>query len=232
MEGVRQALFGMTVEHDAVTKALLDLLPEEVAELSGLALITWQVGLRATSLAFPRPTAKMTFSVPARRPASCPAPWISGSSVQPVRMTKVTQYPWEHRAYDQQWTENQPPARPPAWDFAYGLRRVRMQQHTMCTGHTTDLGNGLECTHLVISVQNTNREGLGRDGSAVIIRVDHPRPIHREIRHPQALLFQETAGVERGRVLNLRGNNMVTFMPVGVGHSLQDGISSTHSLRS
>ena len=52
MEGVRQPLFGMTVEHDAVTKALLDLLPEEIAELSGLALITRQA---ATSQAFPVP---------------------------------------------------------------------------------------------------------------------------------------------------------------------------------
>jgi hypothetical protein len=85
MQGVRQPLFGMAVEHDPVTKALLNLLPEEIAELSYLALITRQVGLRDLA-GLPQAPAKMTFSVPARRPASCPAPWISGSSVQPVRM--------------------------------------------------------------------------------------------------------------------------------------------------
>src|SRR5262245_23138087 len=46
MESIRQPLFGMTVEHDPVTKALLNLLPEEITELSYLALITRQVGLR------------------------------------------------------------------------------------------------------------------------------------------------------------------------------------------
>jgi hypothetical protein len=36
----------MTVEHDPVTKALLHLLPEEITELSYLALIMRQEGLR------------------------------------------------------------------------------------------------------------------------------------------------------------------------------------------
>ena len=109
-------------------------------------------------------------------------------------------------------------------DFADGLRCVRMHEHAMRTSDTADFGNGLERTYLVIGVHNTNQEGLGRDGFADIIRVDHPRPIHREIRHPQALLFQETAGVDRGRVLDRRGNNVVTSVSIGIGNSLQDSI--------
>ena len=77
-------------------------------------------------------------------------------------------------------------------DFADGLRCVRMHQHAMCTSDMADLGNRLERTYLVIGVHNTNQEGLGRDGFADIIRVDHPCPIYREIRHLQTLLLQET----------------------------------------
>lgn len=33
--------------------------------------------------ALPSPTSNITFSVPARRPLSWPAPWISGSTVMP-----------------------------------------------------------------------------------------------------------------------------------------------------
>jgi hypothetical protein len=109
-------------------------------------------------------------------------------------------------------------------NFADGLRRVRMHQHAMRTRDTADLGNGLERTYLVIGMHNTNQESLGRDGFADIFRVDHSRPIHREIRHQQTLLFQETAGVDRGRVLDRRGDNVVTSVSIGIGNSLQDGI--------
>ena len=109
-------------------------------------------------------------------------------------------------------------------DFADGLRCVRMHQHAMRMSDMADLGNRLERTYLVIGVHNTNQEGLGRDGFADIIRVDHPRSIHWEIRHLQTLLFQETAGVDRSRVLDRRGNNVVTSVSIGIGNSLQDGI--------
>src|SRR5262249_28658808 len=109
-------------------------------------------------------------------------------------------------------------------DFADGLRRVRMHQYAVRSGDTADLGYGLERTYLIVGVHNTDQEGLRRDGFADSIRVDHPRPIHRQIRHPQALLFQETTGIDRRRVLNRRGNNMVTFVSVGVGNTLEDGI--------
>ena len=94
-------------------------------------------------------------------------------------------------------------------DFADRLRRIRVQQHAMRPGDTADLGNGLERAHLVIGVHYANQQGLRGDGFADIVRVDHPGPIHREIRYPQALLFQETAGVDRGWMLDRRGNNVV-----------------------
>src|SRR5215475_14561570 len=94
----------------------------------------------------------------------------------------------------------------------------------MRTRDTADLSNGLERTYLVIGVHNTNQEGLGRDGFADIIRVDHPRPIHWKIRHPQTLLFQKTTGIDRGRVLDRRGNNVMTSVSIGIGNAFQDSI--------
>src|SRR5437870_5342197 len=223
MEGVRQPLFGMTVEHDPVTKTLLDLLPEEIAELSYLALITWQVSLRdlaglpqahgeddvfgtSTTARFMPSTVDQRFQRAA------------GAHVQrPNALGGIELMTSDGQKIDAKLIDER-------GDFADGLRRVRMRQHAMRTSDTADLGNGLERTYLIVGVHNTNQDGLGRDGFTDIIRVNHPCPIYWEIRHLQTLLFQETAGVDRGRVLDRRGDNVITSVPVGIGNSLQDSI--------
>src|SRR5215831_5822090 len=223
MKGVRQPLFGMTVEHDAVTKALFNLLPEEIAELSYFALITRQVGLRdltglpqahgkddvfstSTTSRFMPSTVDQRLQHAASAHVQCPNT-LRGIELMTSNGQKI----------DAQFIDER-------GDFADGLRRVRMHQHTVCTSDTADLGNRLKRTYLVIGVHNTNQEGLGRNGFAHIIRVDHPCPIHRPIRHLQALLFQEPAWVDGGRVLDCRGNNVVTSVSIGIGNSLQDSV--------
>src|SRR5712691_5481121 len=227
----------MAIEHNAVTKALLNLLPEEIAELSYLALITRQVGLRDLaglpqahgeddvfgSCTTPR---FMPGTVEQRFQRAASAHVKHSNTLGGIKLMTSNGQKIDAKLIDERG------------DFADGLRRVRMHQHAMRPRDTADLGNGLERTYLVIGVHNTNQEGLGRDGFADSIRVDHPRPIHREIRHPQILLFQETAGIDRGRVLDRRGNNVVTSVSIGIGNSFQDGIvrltppTREHDLRS
>src|SRR5712691_1383236 len=223
MYSIRQALFGMAVEHDAVTKALFDLLLEEIAELSYLALITRQIGLRDLA-GLPQTHGEDdvfgTSTTSRFMPGAVDQRFqrAAGAHVQrPNTLGGIELMTSNGQKIDTKLIDER-------GDFAYGLRRVRMHQHTMRTSDTADLGNGLERTHLVIGVHNTNEEGLGRDGFADIIRIDHARPIHREIRHLQTLLFQETAEVEGGRVLDRRGNNVATSVSIGIGNSLQDSI--------
>src|SRR5438067_1943998 len=188
MERVRQPSFGMTVEHDAVTKALLDLLPEEIAELSDLALIARQVGLRdlaSLPQAHGEDDVFGTSTTPRFMPGTVDQRLqrAAGAHVQrPDALGGIELMTSNGQKIDAKLVDER-------GDFADGLCRVRMRQHAMRTSDTADLGNGLERTYLIVGVHNTNQEGLGRDGFADIIRVDHARTVYREIRHPQALLL-------------------------------------------
>src|SRR5215471_4769033 len=209
MEGIRQALFGVTVEDDPVTKALLDLLPEEIAELSYLAVITRQVGLRNLAgcpQAYREDDIFGTCSTPRFMPSPVDQRFqrAAGAHVQRSNtLGSIELMTSNGQKIDTKLVDA-------CRNFADGLRRVRMHQHALCTGDAADLSDRLERTHLVISVHNTDQDGLGRNGFADIIRVDHPRSIYWEIRYPHALLFQETARVDCGRMLDRGGNNVAT----------------------
>src|SRR5262245_26452687 len=167
MEGVRQPLFGMTVEHNAVTKALRDLLPEEVAELSYLALIMQQAVLRDLAglpQAHGEDDVFSTSTTPRFLPRTVDQRFQRATSAhvqRPNTLGGIEFMTSNGQKIDAKLIDER-------GNFSDGLRRVRMHQHTMRTSDPADLGNGLERTDLVISVHNTNQQGLGRDGFADI----------------------------------------------------------------
>src|SRR5512145_465928 len=155
----------MTVEHDAVAKALFDLLPEEVAELSYLTLITRQIGQRNLAglpqahgeddVFGPSPTSRLMSSTVDQRFQRA-----AGAHVQhPNTLGGIELMTSNRQKIDTKLIHE-------CRDFTYGLRRVRMHQHAMRMSDTADLGNGLERSYLVIGMHNTNEERLGRDGFA------------------------------------------------------------------
>src|SRR5262249_35116900 len=151
-----------TVEHDAVTKALFDLLPEEIAEPSYVALITRQISLRDLAglpQAHGEDDVFSTSTTSRFMPSTVDQRFqrAAGAHVQgPDALGGIELMTSNGQKINAKFIDA-------CGDFANGLCRVRMHQHTMRTSDTADLGNGLERTHLVIGMHNTNQEGLRRD---------------------------------------------------------------------
>ena len=84
VQRVRQSLLGMAVEREAGHGGPQRRV-QAVAQRSDLQVRAAAQPSPASAQAAPRPAMYGTFSVPARRPLSWPAPWTSGSSRVPGR---------------------------------------------------------------------------------------------------------------------------------------------------
>ena len=106
-------------------------------------------------------------------------------------------------------------------NLADRLRAVGMKQHAAFAGDLADLANRLQHADFVIGVHDADQDRFVRDRGLQLIQIHQAVLLHRQIRHPRAVFFQPLAGVENRLVLGRRGDDVVAFFGIHLGHALQ-----------
>ena len=148
----------MAVEHDTVSKALREFLPEEIAELSYLTLVTRQVGLRPLAglpQAHGEDDVFCASTMPRFMPGTVDERFQRAASThieRPNTLGGIHFMTGNGEKINAKFIHQR-------GNFADGLRRIRVQQHAMRPGDTADSAMGwsvptslLACIMLINSV--------------------------------------------------------------------------------
>src|SRR5208337_453748 len=76
------------------------------------------------------------------------------------------------------------------------------------------LRNRLDCAHLIVGVHDCNEDRPRFNRAPHVIRVNSAEAVNGENSDLSPELLQETTRIKDGRMLNSRGNNVVTFFQV------------------
>jgi hypothetical protein len=87
-------------------------------------------------------------------------------------------------------------------NLPYGLCRVAVEENAALAGDTAHLGNGLDSTHLVVGMHDTDENGLRRDRPGHIVGIDPPKAVHRNDADFETVSLQEAAGSKDCRMFN------------------------------
>ena len=104
--------------------------------------------------------------------------------------------------------------------LAHRLCRVGVHQRAVPVGDGRDFGNRLDGADLVVGVHDGHQDSIGCDDPLDVSGAHHPVLVHRQVGDAVALAFEPPAGLQHRRVLNGRGDDVVTALAIGRGHTL------------
>ena len=143
-----------------------------------------------------------TFSVPARRPPSWPAPWMqrlqphAAADVQHAHPLRGVQLVPRHgQQIDAEFLHVQR-------QLARGLGGVGMQQHAFGPCESGDLPDGLQRADLVVGVHDADQIGPFRDHLSHSVGIDAAAAVHRHDGDAAAEPLEEFARLGRGGMLH------------------------------
>ena len=107
------------------------------------------------------------------------------------------------------------------------LHRVCVEKNSVLPGDQSDLFYGLDGTDLVIGGHHRDQDRLWPDLFLQILQTDDAVLIHIQIGDLRSALFRQVlAGMENGVMLDLRGDDMVSFILISLESSLQSPVVS------
>ncbi len=104
------------------------------------------------------------------------------------------------------------------------LRGVGVDEDALLVREAGDLREVLDRPDLVVGVHDRDEDRLGRQRLRDVARVDAPRPVHRDAGDPEALLLEDGARLEDGRVLDGRGDDVAPLRPEEARDAVEDGV--------
>ncbi|OPZ80451.1 MAG: hypothetical protein BWY76_03352 [bacterium ADurb.Bin429] len=112
----------------------------------------------------------------------------------------------------------------PCCHFAHGLRGVGMEENAILAGDATDLGDGLNRTHLIVGVHDADEKGLRHDRPSYFLRVHQSRAVAAHAGHHGAQAFQKAAGRQDSGMLDVCGDDVPTAASRREEGTLQRGV--------
>ena len=94
-----------------------------------------------------------------------------------------------------------------------GLRGVRMRQNAVFVCDAGNLRDRLDRADLVIRMHNAHQDRIPGDGALEIIWIEKAVAVDGQVGDLRAETFQEPAGLDGGRMLDLCRHNMGVAFP-------------------
>ena len=108
--------------------------------------------------------------------------------------------------------------------LAQCLHRVGVHQGAAFVGRGGNVGDGLQRADLVVGQHDGNQNRLVRQAVAHRLRVHDAAFVHRHVGNFVTLPFEGAAGVQDGRMLDLRRDQVAPAFPVCLRHPLDNGV--------
>src|SRR4030043_1858305 len=94
-----------------------------------------------------------------------------------------------------------------------GLGCIRVKDNAAFPCDFRDLFNRLDRSHLIVRVHHRNQNRPGGDGFLNALRIDSSVSVHRNKRYFCPKFLKKSTGVDYSGMLDLRGDDMVSFFP-------------------
>ena len=101
------------------------------------------------------------------------------------------------------------------------LNCIRMEQHTMLFRDGTDLFDRFDGTDLIVGEHNGNQDRIRANRRFQLIQLHKSVLIHIQIRHFIAAFLEIFPGMKNRMMLNLRRDNMLSFLCIRFRRCLQ-----------
>ena len=92
--------------------------------------------------------------------------------------------------------------------LAEGLYRVDVERHVVLARDAADRRDRLDRAHLAVRVHDADRDRVGTDRAADLVRIHHPELVDADAGQVEALRLERPTGPEHRVVLDLRGDQM------------------------
>jgi len=83
-----------------------------------------------------------------------------------------------------------------------------VEQDAVLSGDLRNFGEWLNSSNLIIGVHDRDKDRIGINAAAYILRVDLPEAVHREVGHSCTQPLEEVAWVQYRWMLYLRSNDV------------------------
>ena len=95
--------------------------------------------------------------------------------------------------------------------MSIGLYCIRMEQNAVLSGNFSDLLNRLNRSDLIICKHHRDQDRIRTDCLFQLIQFKYPIFIYINIGNGKSSFFQIFAGMQNRMMLDLRGNNVLSF---------------------
>ena len=106
-------------------------------------------------------------------------------------------------------------------NLAGRLRRVGVEEHAVLAGDARALFDRLDRANLVVGVHDADEDRARRDGLSEVVGIDAAAAVHGQIRCAGAQACEKPARCDDGRVLDLRGDDVVPLVAPREVHAFE-----------